>query len=50
MLPNGELNDPPREVLHDADSDHPFNEVCGRKSVWQVLREHPDFDQSKLRA
>ena len=44
VLPNGAFNSPAYELLHDEESDHPHNMVCGRKSAWQILREHPDFD------
>ena len=48
-LPNGQMNMPPDEVLHDDEISHPHNQVCGRQSAWQVLRDHPDFDPGETK-
>ena len=46
-LPDGTMNMPADEVLHDDEIDHPHNQVCNRKSAWQVLRSHDDFDSGE---
>ena len=48
ILPNGELNVPESGAIHDDEAEHDMNNVCDRQSAWEVLRERPDFDPSKL--
>ena len=35
------------QYAHDPNSENHFTSLCGRKSVWDVLRQHPDFHESE---
>ena len=47
-LPSGETNKPDNKTVHDVEANHRHNDKCNRRSAWQVLREHPDFDEGIL--